>query len=180
MDNKSSFMVRPDPRAEKLEENREHKEYLFASLFSGKESQKCKEMRWFAYKAALGRTKRFIEGITTDVHQDVVEKVTTFVSLEPQESDKVPLALVVGGSNLASQSHFFSLLSQKFEEEICGVIINLSSDDSLNIKTLLRRINQDILWYSEKDTEKSFLTTERKLLYDPRIIQRWCKANLGK
>lgn len=67
--------------------------------------------------------------------------------------DKIPTALIITGSNIASQNLLFEQLSESLQETTRSRFVRLRSSEATNLKATLKKIIHDVVSRASTEDE---------------------------
>ncbi|KAM3499200.1 hypothetical protein MY10362_007520 [Beauveria mimosiformis] len=113
---------------------------LFVPLLNGAESAACVQERHRLYEDSWAKVDSRIQGILRNSNSATLEQVSSFVGQAKTECfDKIPTALIVTGTNIASQDLLFEQLSETLQSG-SSRFVRLRSTEAGSLKAVLKRI----------------------------------------
>lgn len=152
----------------------EHREGLDASL----------PERQQLYNELWSEQRQRIDDVIKTANETTLDEVSTFLSEQRQSDHSEGLAagFLLAGPSIAAHALIFEQLHERSRDQPGSIFISVSSNDGLNLKTLLKAIikigtSQKGLDEDELDLLPSKRNGRRLLDYDLQLLHEWVKDN---
>lgn len=145
----------------------------FVPLFNGAEKPECVSLRQRLFAQSWAAIDERIQNVLKESNRSTLDAVESFVREAPEETSKIPAALIITGPNIASQDLLFEQLSESLHDSVHGRLVRIRSAEAPNFKTTLKKIIRDVTKRSAGDDEDDVVGQDVSLPLRSSIRGEW-------